>query len=278
MTNDPFDDSEHSIWQENPTIDHRFHTALRLDVLLNTWETARPRLHAWNYNVDEDLTPRTSHEVKRFLSDWIEHIHPLYMAVSLPPTFSFPDESIRSKLIESCMLPVAHEYNIPLALMIGVKKLTNPELRVGGDSVGKGDVCTVEYLCENYPQNKFLVTMLSRENQHELCVAARKFRNLMIFGCWWFLNNPSLIEEMSRMRFEMLGTSVIPQHSDARVLDQVIYKWLHSKKIIAEVLADRYCALADTGWIVSEEEIRRDVTGLFSGNFWSFLNHPQKIG
>ena len=24
-----------------------------------------------------------------------------------------------------------------------------------------------------------------------IAVAARKFGNLMVFGCWWFLNNPS---------------------------------------------------------------------------------------
>ena len=90
--------------------------------------------------------------------------------------------------------------------------------------------------------------MLARENQHELCVAARKFGNLMVFGCWWFLNNPSLIEEIERMRFELLGTSFIPQHSDARVLDQLIYKWDHSRRIIGKVLADKYADLAETGW------------------------------
>jgi hypothetical protein len=58
--------------------------------------------------------------------------------------------------------------------------------------------------------------MLARENQHELAVAARKFGNLMVFGCWWFVNNPSLITEITRMRVELLGTSFIPQHSDAR--------------------------------------------------------------
>ncbi len=52
--------------------------------------------------------------------------------------------------------------------------------------------------------------MLARENQHELCVTARKFPNLMIFGCWWFLNNPSLIEEITQMRLDLLGLSMIP--------------------------------------------------------------------
>ena len=41
-----------------------------------------------------------------------------------------------------------------------------------------------------------------------------------LLGCWWFVNNPSLIDEITRMRMELLGTSFIPQHSDARILDQ----------------------------------------------------------
>ncbi|MCC6152702.1 MAG: glucuronate isomerase, partial [Candidatus Hydrogenedentes bacterium] len=116
----------------------------------------------------------------------------------------------------------------------------------------------------------FMVTMLARENQHELCVAGRKFPNLFIFGCWWFLNNPSLIEEMTRMRLELLGLSVTPQHSDARVLEQVIYKWDHSRAIIAKVLEEKYCDLLNAGWNVSDAEIARDVKGLLGGNFWDF--------
>ena len=113
--------------------------------------------------------------------------------------------------------------------------------------------------------------MLARENQHELCVAARKFGNLMVFGCWWFLNNPCLIEEIDRMRIELLGTSFIPQHSDARVLDQLLYKWDHSRKIIGKVLIDKYDDLADTGWSVNQAEIERDVRLLVRDNFLNFL-------
>ena len=93
----------------------------------------------------------------------------------------------------------------------------------------------------------------------------------MIFGCWWFLNNPSLIDEITRMRLELLGLSMIPQHSDARVLDQLIYKWSHSRKIIGEALGDKYIDIAATGWKVTPEEIRRDVEALLGGNFWSFV-------
>lgn len=271
MTNDPFDDLERPVWLEGEKSDVRFHAALRLDGLLNSWETACPKLKEWGYDVHKKFGGKTYSEIRRFLAEWIDKIGALYMAVSLPPTFAFPEDSPRGTIIEKCVLPVAREKNIPFAMMIGVKKLTNPGLRVGGDSVGKSSIEVVEHMCVNYPDIKFMVTMLARENQHECAVAARKFRNLMIFGCWWYLNNPSLIEEITRMRFELLGVSVIPQHSDARVLDQLIYKWTHSRAIITDVLVDKYSDIAATGWQLTEEEIRRDVHDLFSANFWKFL-------
>ncbi len=273
MTNDPFDDTERPVWEnDRQNVDKRFHAVLRLDAMLNAWETGSQKLRQWGYHVEQDFSGETEAEARRFLSDWIQRMDAKYMAVSLPPDFAFPEDSARGRLIAECILPVAQQTHRPFAMMIGVKKLTNPELRLAGDSVGKASIEVVEYLCRYYPDVKFLVTMLSRENQHELCVATRKFRNLMVFGCWWFLNNPSLIEEMERMRFELIGLSMIPQHSDARVLDQVVYKWDHSRRIIAGVLTDKYTDIAASGWKVTEEEIRRDVQDLFSDNFWDFVN------
>ncbi|MDX1950882.1 MAG: glucuronate isomerase, partial [Verrucomicrobiota bacterium] len=147
----------------------------------------------------------------------------------------------------------------------------NPDLRLAGDGVALTDLSSVQNLCAEFPENKFLTTVLARENQHELCVLARKFRNLHIFGCWWFTNIPSVIDEITRMRLELIGTSVTLQHSDARVLDQLIYKWQHSRETIAPALADRYQALARSGWTASESEIRRDVNELFGGSFKRFL-------
>lgn len=271
MTNDPFDEAERSVWEQNPGIDARFRAALRIDPLLVDWEAASERLRAWGYDVTPVLDPDTLAEVRRFLADWLKRTEALYMAVSLPPTFRFPDESACSTIIGHCVLPVAREFNVPFAMMIGVKRRVNPPLRLAADGVGKAEIGAVEALCATYPDNKFMVTMLSRENQHELCVAGRKFRNLFIFGCWWFLNDPSLIEEMTRMRFELLGSSVLPQHSDARILDQLLYKWAHSRKIIGDVLADKYADLLETGWVLEESEIQRDVARLLGENFWDFL-------
>ncbi len=272
MTNDPFDDTERPLWLDGKLeVNRHFKAALRVDVMLNLWDTAWPKLAEWGYDVREDLSGSTLSEIRRFLAEWIDRMDALYMAVSLPPDFDYPCADIRGRLIDECIIPVAREKGIPFAMMIGVRRQINPGLRMAGDGMSLASVEAVERLCDANQDTKFMVTMLARENQHGLCVAARKLRNLMVFGCWWFLNNPSLIEELTRMRLELLGLSVIPQHSDARILEQLIYKWTHSREVIGDVLAEKYVDLRATGWTVTEEEIRRDVADLFGGNFWKFV-------
>jgi len=160
--------------------------------------------------------------------------------------------------------------------MIGVRRGVNPALRAAGDGVGRADVSAVERLCAENPEVRFLTTFLSRENQHELCVSARKFQNLMPFGCWWFLNNPSLVTEITTERIELLGTSFIPQHSDARILEQLVYKWKHSRRCIADALAASYERLLESGRAVTRAEVERDVERLFSGNFRAWVGGGER--
>jgi hypothetical protein len=251
MTNDPLDETENRIWSSNVAPDARFKSSLRLDRLLH-----RP-----------DLQNASTLELRRMLDTWIQRISPVYMGLSLPPEFQFPAADVRDRLLREVVLPAAQDHGLALTLMVGVRRRVNPALREAGDALGRADVTAIERLCGEYPQTRFLVTFLSRENQHQLCVAARKFRNLMPFGCWWFLNNPSIVSEITRERLELLGQSFIPQHSDARVLEQLIYKWKHARKQIADALYESYEQLLQSGRAVTPKEISRDVDRLFSGNF-----------
>jgi hypothetical protein len=271
MTNDPFDDAEREVWLAGPDADPRFRAALRIDTLLNAWDTAVPKLKRLGYAVSPVFTQGTFDEVRRFLSDWADRMDPLYLAVSLPSDFAYPAGDARSQVIAKCILPYCRERGLPFAMMIGVKRLVNPDLQLAGDSVGKWDMGVLDRLCADNPDVRFLVTILARENQHELCVAARKFPNLLPFGCWWFLNDPSLILEITRMRVELLGFSFVPQHSDARVLDQLIYKWTHSRATLATVLKEKYAEQMATGWPLTAADIRRDVEQLFAGNLRAFV-------
>ena len=253
MTNDPIDEAEEQLWNRDFKTDPRFKSSLRLDGLF------------------KKKAGETSMELRLFLDKWIKRIDPVYLALSLPADFQFPTDDVRGRLLREVVLPTAKEHGLALTLMVGVRRRVNPKLREAGDGMGRADVTAIERLCVEYPEVKFLVTLLSRENQHELCVAARKFQNLMPFGCWWFLNNPSIVSEITRQRLEMLGQSFIPQHSDARVLEQLIYKWKHARTEIAAALCHSYEQLLQSGRAVTVEEISRDVTRMFSGNFQDWI-------
>jgi hypothetical protein len=96
----------------------------------------------------------------------------------------------------------------------------------------------------------------------------------MPFGCWWSLNNPSIVPEITDERLELLGTSFIPQHSDARILDQLVYKWNHSRHWISDSLARAYSALVRDGWKLTSDQVSRDVQRMFQDNFRQFANLP----
>ncbi len=273
MTNSAFSAAEADFWRQDLPVPDCLKTSLRIDTLFDDgWEKAVEVMSDAGYDVKIEPDDKTYDEVRRFLVDWSERIKPVYFAASIgPDEFAYGDDNPFTHVIDRAVMPAAVEVGVPFALMIGARGAVNPNLRAGGAGVGVADVMSLTRMLQNHADGKFLVTMLSRDNQHELTVLARKFGNLHLFGCWWYCNNPSIIDEMTRQRLELLGTAFTSQHSDARVLDQLIYKWSHTRKIVADILVEKYSDLFAAGWRPTQEEITRDVRAIFGGSFEAFL-------
>ena len=274
MASSPFDESERTVWERGVTPDRRFTTSLRIDALLHDWPSAARWLTGWRYQVQADLGAATVAEAQRFLADWSHRVQPLYLASAMPPDFDYPAGSLAARLIDEIVLPHCAEYGQPLAFIPGVRRAVNPALRQAGDSGARADMAAYERMIAAHPRQKFLLTALARENQLELCVLARKFRNLHVFGFSWLAGVPSLMEETTRMRTELLGFSMTPHHSNARVLEQLVSRWSHARQVVADVLKGKYLALAAVGWPVTEAEVARDAESLFGGAFEAFLKRP----
>ncbi|MBZ0170775.1 MAG: hypothetical protein K8E66_00195 [Phycisphaerales bacterium] len=282
-TNEPFSEIEGPKWLKGaePPDDPRFAPVIRVDPIVERWPEACATMEMHGYATNADLSGDTISETRRFLDDWVARMNPDYLACSLPPTFRYATAETRagadahttlvSRFFDECLVPAARDHGLMLAVMIGAKRGVNPEMQLAGDGLGRADTDSLCALARVHPGVTFLVTMLSRENQHELCVAARKFGNIMPFGCWWYVNTTSQIREITRMRLELLGTSFIPQHSDARVLEQLIYKWRHSRELIADCLAERYAAAERAGSVITDDQITTDVKRLLDTNYTNRL-------
>ena len=194
---------------------------------------------------------------------------PVYAACSLPDTFAFPEDSPRGRLLAEAILPACREANIPLSLMIGVRRQVNPALRLAGDASGGGSSSTGSAATGVPGESLPGQPPEPRESARALRLRAQ-VPNLMPFGCWWFLNNPSMVEEMTRERIEMLGSELYPAAFRRRVLEQLIYKWRNTRRTLAPILTQTYTTMAEDGRAVTRADIERDVTRMFRGNFLQF--------
>ena len=260
MTNNPFDLDEWSLFNTIDWDKKIYLASLRLDDLILDYEEALKKA--------KDQTSNQETTIVTYLEKCYSQSNPVYAAVSLNlETFHtiFEDSFWKDILVW------LENKNLPLSLMLGVKRAVNKDFGLAGDGIGNINLKELSNLCNSFPKNKFLVTCLSLNDQHELTVLARKHPNLRIFGFWWFMNQPTIIKQILKMRIDMLGFSFIPQHSDARVSDQLIYKWNHFKKILHPILLEYYQELLDKNFPISENILQRDIDNLLSGNAKKYL-------
>lgn len=267
MINDPMNDKERKVWLKTGNTDERFKSAISVDALLNNYKDSYKKLREMGYEVSNRLDEKSLKEIKRYLTEWIKNTGALYLSAVMPPDFLLPAFYQSEKIMKYCVIPVCKEFNLPFVMIIGIKRGNNTKSGEFTDFVAKGRVAAVEYMCRAYPQNKFIITMAARENQYELINATKRFKNLYLFGCGSDLSGSNLIEETTKLRMESLGLAFIPQYSDAKVLEQLIYIWGFIRKNIASLLIEKYKTLLKLGWEISEKEIKRDVETLFNNNF-----------
>lgn len=260
MTNNPFDLDEWSLFNTNDWDKKIYLASLRLDDLILDYEETLKKV--------KDQISNQENTIVTYLEKCYSQSNPVYAAVSLNlETFhTIFDDSLWKDI-----LVWLENKNLPLSLMLGVKRAVNKDFGLAGDGIGEINLKELTNLCNLFPKNKFLVTCLSLNDQHELTVIARKHPNLRIFGFWWFMNQPTIIKQILKMRIDMLGFSFIPQHSDARVSDQLIYKWSHFKKILHPILLEYYQDLLDKNFPISENILQRDIDNLLSGNAKKYL-------
>jgi len=261
MTNNPFDLDEWSLFNSSDWDKKTYLASLRLDdLILDYKETLK--------KVKDQMSNQEEGTIVAYLEKCYLQSNPVYAAVSLNlATFNI----VLNNSLWRNILVWLESKKLPLSLMLGVKRAVNKDFGLAGDGIDNINLKELSNLCNSFPKNKFLVTCLSLNDQHELTVLARKHPNLKIFGFWWFMNQPTIIKQILKMRIDMLGFSFIPQHSDARVSDQLIYKWSHFKKILHPILLEYYQDLLYKNFPISESILQRDINNLLSGNAKNYL-------
>lgn len=288
-SDDPFEPLETASCTASRTQAPRYRSAVALDKLLEgDWASVCQALKLAG-------EPCTLAGAASLLKRTVDALQPMLLTVATPhgvhyeedPTTESSAKQIMDRSLEGgaakpspqevldlVALPFCRTSGLPLSLRMGTRRGICPELRLAGDGVGSACLDSLARLCRAHPRIKFLATVLARGDQHEAVVMASKFRNLHLWGCWWYCNNPSVVAEVTALRLEVLGTAFTYQASSARVHDQLIYKWIHARSLLAKLLKAKYTELLATGWRLSRNDVRRDVQRLLGGALEEFLAKP----
>ena len=247
MTNNPFDKKEKIILNSNK--DQKYLPSIRIDDLFVNTSNKKEFLSSINL-ANTQNKKRAIKEIKKI----IKVNKPTYFSLSTENFIEFDQKDFFNNFFEQL-----RQSNIPMMLLIGVKRGINTFYKEAGDGIGVMDLNKLEKILKNFPKNKFLVSCLDYKDQFRLTVLARKFQNLKIVGFWWFNNNESVIENLLKQRFELLGDNFILQHSDARIIDQLVYKWLDFKSIYIKVMAEKYHKLLSLGYKIKADDLEKKI-------------------
>jgi glucuronate isomerase len=247
MTNNPFNNQEKIILRYNK--DKKYLPSVRIDDLFNKTQYNNSNISPYNLDNLKNIKKTINYIDKLNIST-----KPAYFSLSTENFIEF-----KENLFFKNFFSILRKTKTPMMLLIGVKRGVNRLYRDAGDGIGIVDLNKLENILNKFPKNKFLVSCLDLKDQFRLSVIGRKFQNLKIVGFWWFNNNESVIENVLKQRFELLGDNFILQHSDARIIDQLVYKWLDFKTIYIKVMVEKYHKLLSLGYKIKASDLEKKI-------------------
>jgi glucuronate isomerase len=163
------------------------------------------------------------------------------------------------------------EFQLPFDLMIGVLRGVYPTGVFQGQDLYDSRVSLIQYkqLFNAFPQVLFPVSVLASVTNQELVSYSWIFPNVATSGHWWYSNTPTYIQHDLAGRLEAVPqTKQIGYYSDMYKLEFALPKFNMYKRILAKVLAERFCG--DRGW--SEERAVELGAKLLRGNVETIFN------
>jgi glucuronate isomerase len=136
------------------------------------------------------------------------------------------------------------EFKLPFDLMIGVNRSVYPGGVYQGQDLYDSRVSLIQYreLFNAFPQVTFPISVLASVTNQELTSYAWIFPNVVTNGHWWYSNTPTFIEHDCAARLEAVPrTKQIGYYSDMYKLEFALPKFRMYKRILAKLLAERYC-------------------------------------
>jgi glucuronate isomerase len=198
--------------------------------------------------------------------------HAVAAAIEPAATMSALHQRDLSNFVFWTLAEFCAEYRLPFDLMIGVNRAVYKGGVYQGQDLYDSRVSLIQYreLLNAFPQVVFPISVLASVTNQELTSYAWIFPNVVTHGHWWYSNTPTYIEHDAAARLEAVPrTKQVGYYSDMYKLEFALPKFRMYKRILAKILAERFCV--DRHWseeraiALGHDVLRGNVERIFFG-------------
>ncbi len=268
-TNTFTDDDEREYYlacQASGTQDSRFLNAMRLDpITLHFATRGGPKLRSLGFNVDPADHKSSKAELLRYM-DHVEAVlgGTLYVASSFAPADNPADpDTPTGWIMNEVVLPWCAKNKKGFFAMPGPERAENAAWGNAGDGMGFCEFAPYRKLVRDWRDVKFMLTVLHEGNQPDGMVMACNAGNVENVGHWWFNLTPVRVKALVLARMQLLATRFTAFNSDARVIENLISKWVRFRMILEQVLTEIFMERIAMKIHTTEEEIEDCARALF---------------
>lgn len=238
MTNDPFNKEEWELFDKKNWDRDLYKASLRLDYLFQFKDLN-------NTEFFED-----------YINQCIRKSSPKYLS------FSLSNDSLKRIANSKNFIQWLTSLDLPIWLMIGVKRNINPVLGDAGDGIDLIDLTLFTDFISKCSSTKFLISNIHFRDEHYLNTLSRNLPNMSIVGSWWYMNNRSYSQNTYNARLQMLGSSHKLFFSDSRVLEQIIYKTYDFQRILDDLIFKIFHEYKAYNYQINLEQIEKTFNSL----------------
>ena len=251
----------------------KLYTALDLSELVCNWKKSYEKLTKTGFTVKRVLDKSVYPIVKNFLTQMIETSNAVYLYLNLPSESSLNSKNnYTAKLITKCIAPLSQQLGKPLAIAFSdAKKAPTLNSLKMNQPLQFSNLDFIQELSTKFPELKLMVTDSNYENQQNFILLAQSNPRLMPVLQSAQLTGKSNFTSLNRQSLELLGTSFIAHGRTARVYEELLSNWAHTRWMLGTILQERYTSLYRTGWRVTEQEIIREISAILSDNARKFI-------
>ncbi len=223
---------------------------LSMDALSADWSSACARLKELGLPVKKSLDKTSCAAMLDFFGDKIATARARMVSIYIDEADFTDKKGYVSRIIGKCLMPLCQRLKLPLLIKLS-------------------GACSLEGFAGIYAEFRDVRLFLSAASRNLMQQILELSRRIELCRIHPFVGGELSLEQRAdfySVALESVGHEFSPMASNSEHILLLAGAWAHARWKLGKVLIGKYADLSRTGWLISDEDVSRDLYHLLGGN------------